>query len=120
MDERLLLIGALVSRIEETTELELPPGEVQRYASLFRVRRRSLLALLGWLPMARFDGRRRQHPPACVGEDARGWVRCWSRESVGRQAALNVNDHHVVQAFHIALLLHDTPPLATVHECAVS
>ena len=120
MDERLLLIGALVSRIEEASETELPPSEVERYASLFGVRRRSLLALLGWLPSARFDGRRAQYPPVCIGQDANRYVRCWSPDAVCRHVVLNRNDRRVVEAFDVATLLHDTPPLARVHECAVS
>ena len=115
----LLLIAMALSRVEEFTELELPPSEVQRYATLFGVRRRSLLALLGWLPAARFDGRRvHPSPPHCVGEEPGTWVRCWSRESAGRAAALNINDARTVEAWETASALHETPPFCTVHRWA--
>ena len=114
LNPRLISVAILLSRHEEDSGNQLSVREIERHAKALGVRKKSLLALLGWLPLAKMDPRRGRLPK-CVGEYKHKWAHGWDSNLAMSNVAVDLADREQFLSWTWCKVMHETPPLFTVY-----
>ena len=114
LNPALLSVAILLSRHEADTDSEFSVSEIERHAKALGLRPKPLLALLGWLPLAKMEPRRDYHP-RCIGEYQNHWAYGWDSVSACANVVVDMADTEQFLAWTWCNVLHNTPPLFTVY-----